>query len=173
MINNKCKHRMWPTGVQVATASLEGRLIAISLEIQSWTWKIPNFLKTCFTVEFRYRAKLWGTRTWIWWCFTGFHFCFDSLEMYQSSGVFKYMIHCKGRCKQTWNMFCFCPTPLCAKVKHIVFVWNWLILKMGKQDKVNNVSRVEGCGDIQLVKDVEIVRMFLNGNAVLTEATTS
>ena len=100
-------------------------------------------------------------------------FCFNSLEMYQSGGVFKYMIHCKGRCKQTWNMFCFCPTPLCAKVKHIVFVWNWLTLKMGKQDKVNNVSRVEGCGDIQLVKDVEIVRMFLDGNAVLTEATTS
>ena len=44
---------------------------------------------------------------------------------------------------------------------------------MGKQDKVNNDSRVEGCGDIQLVKDVEIVRMFLDGNAVLTEATTS
>ena len=33
---------------------------------------------------------------------------------------------------------------------------------MGKQDKVNNVSRVEGCGDIQLVKDVEIVRMEWN-----------
>ena len=30
---------------------------------------------------------------------------------------------------------------------------------MGKQDKVNNVSRVEGCGDIQLVKDVEIANV--------------
>ena len=43
-------------------------------------------------------------------------------------------------------MFSFVWPPC---VKHIVFVWNWLTLKMGKQDKVNNVSRVEGCGDIQ------------------------
>ena len=97
-------------------------------------------------------------------------FCFDSLEMYQCNSVFRYKIHCKGRCKQIWNMFSFVWPPC---VKHIVFVWNWLTLKMGKQDKVNNVSRVEGCGDIQLVKDVEIVRMFLDGNAVLIEATTS